>query len=157
MVMGSLFFGWITTRLRAYQIRAISVCSVGLLAVLLVQGLMLCGTMVNPWCLALAFSFFGTSGAMNYTILTQHVPKHLTGRASTCFNLLIFLVAFVMQWGLGIIINHWTPLDGAYPAEAYQTAFGLCLMLQAGGLWMCATFKPWRRERRAAAHERQLP
>lgn len=157
MVVGSLFFGWITTRLRAYRIRPITVCSVGLLGVLAVQGLMLLGTTGNPWVLALAFSFFGTSGAMNYAILTQHVPKHLTGRASTCFNLLIFLVAFAMQWGLGVIINQWASVDGAYPEAAYQTAFGLCLILQAGGLWMCATFKPWRLERRADADQRQLP
>lgn len=147
MVLGSLFFGWIADRLQRHGVRAITVCSVGMLGFLIVQGLMLVSNSVNPWALAIGFSFFGTAGAMNYAILAQSVPKHLTGRASTCFNLLIFVVAFALQWGLGIVINGWAPVDGSYPERAYLTAFGLSLAIQCTGLVLCLSFKPWQLER----------
>lgn len=146
MVAGSLFFGWITDHLRRHRIRAISVCSAGLLVFLGVQALMLVAGSASPWLLAVGFSFFGTAGAMNYAILAQSVPRHLTGRASTCFNLLIFIVAFALQWGLGIVINHWPPVHDIYPENAYLAAFGLSLALQLTGLVLCLGFKPWQRD-----------
>jgi hypothetical protein len=102
---------------------------------------------LNPWVLAICFSFFGTAGAMNYAILAQSVPKHLTGRVSTCFNLLIFVAAFALQWGLGIVINAWTPVDGSYPEQAYLVAFGSSLAIQGIGLVLCLSFKPWQLEK----------
>lgn len=146
MVVGSLFFGWIADHLARYRVRPITVCSAGLALFLLCQSLMLLGNTFNPWVVSLGFSFFGTAGAMNYAILAQRVPRHLTGRVSTCFNLLIFVMAFALQWGLGIIINLWSPREGMYPEAAYLVAFSLTLALQLIGLALCLSFKPWQRE-----------
>jgi predicted MFS family arabinose efflux permease len=145
MVAGSLSFGWLTDRLGRYRVRPITVCGLGMSVFLLFEALMLLGTAVPPAVLAIGFSFFGTAGAMNYAILAQTMPAHLTGRVSTCFNLLIFVAAFGLQWGLGAILNAWTPTGGQYPEIAYRTALGVSLALQLPGLVLWLGFKPWQR------------
>lgn len=145
MVLGSLGFGWVTDYLRRYRIQPSLVCGTGVALFLLFQGLMLLGDTVNPWLLATGFSFFGTAGAMNYAIVAQSVPLQLTGRVSTCFNLLIFVATFAIQWGLGAVINAWTPVAGQYPEAAYRTALALSLALQIPGLLLWLGLKPWRR------------
>lgn len=145
MVAGSLSFGWLTDWLGRYRVRPITVCGAGLSVFLLFEALMLLGTGISPAVLAIGFSFFGTAGAMNYAILAQSMPAHLTGRVSTCFNLLIFVAAFALQWGLGAILNAWTPTDGQYPAIAYRAALGVSLALQLPGLVLWLGFKPWQR------------
>ncbi len=145
MVAGSLTFGWVTDRLGRYRVRPITVCGLGMSIFLLFEALMLLGTDVPPAVLAIGFSFFGTAGAMNYAILAQSMPAHLTGRVSTCFNLLIFVAAFALQWGLGAILNAWTPAGGQYPDIAYRTALGVSLALQLPGLVLWLGFKPWQR------------
>lgn len=147
MVAGSLTFGWLTDWLASrHRVRPITVCGVGMCMFWLLQLLMLAPGTLPAWALAVGFSFFGTAGAMNYAILAQSMPSHLTGRVSTSFNLLIFLVAFGLQWGLGAIINHWPAQQGAYPAEAYQTALAACLAMQLPGVVLWLGFKPWQRK-----------
>ena len=62
----------------------------------------------------------------------------------------LVVVAFALQWGLGIVINGWTPVDGSYPERAYLVAFGLSLAVQCTGLVLCLSFKPWQLERAAS-------
>ena len=144
MVAGSLFFGWFTDRMRHHNIRPITVCGAGMLVFMLFQAMMVHGHIAAPWVVAVGFSFFGTASAMNYAIVAQSMPAHLTGRVSTSFNLLIFVVAFVMQWGVGAIINSWPSVDGQYPEAAYRVALACCLGLQLPGLFIWLGFKPWK-------------
>lgn len=146
MMIGPLCFGWITDRLDQRGIKPIFVCGLGLSLFLLCQILMASTAEANPWLMAISFSFFGSVTTMNYAILAQSVPTHLTGRVSTSFNFLIFLLAFVVQWGLGLIINIWPTHEGTYPAIAYQIALGINLALQIPGMLLWLTFKPWKRE-----------
>ena len=63
------------------------------------------------------------------------MPRDLTGPASSCLNMLIFMGAFVVQAVFGLIVGLWSP-DGAgrYPVIAYQAAFGCMVLLQLPGL-----------------------
>lgn len=148
MVLGSLSWGTLADRLRHHGVRPVTVCGVGLTVFLLCQGLMLLPqSALTASALAVAFSFFGTASALNYAIVAQTMPVHLTGRVSTSFNLLIFLAAFVLQWGLGGVIGFW-PADaatGAYPAAAYHAAWLAALALQLPGWALWLGFKPWNR------------
>jgi hypothetical protein len=63
------------------------------------------------------------------------MPRELTGRAATCLNLLIFVGAFLVQAGFGLVVGLWQPDGGGrYPAHAYQVAFGMLVLLQLPGL-----------------------
>lgn len=150
MVAGSLSFGALTDWLARHRVRPVTVCGGGVAVFLLVQVLMLWPLGVPFWLLAVAFSYFGTAGAMNYAILAQGMPPALTGRVSTSFNLLIFLAAFGLQWGLGAVINLWPSDNGHYPEAAYQTALAVCLAVQVPGLLLWLGFKPWQLARRPA-------
>lgn len=152
MVCGSLSFGWLTDRLRHRRVRPITICGLGVSLFVLCQVLMLQPGPLPVWLLAVGFSFFGTAGALNYAIVAQTMPLHLTGRVSTSFNLLIFLAAFALQWGLGVIVNHWTPdAAGVYPPEAYRAALTAALALQLPGVLLWLSFKPWQRASREPA------
>ena len=83
------------------------------------------------------FAFFGTSGSVMFAALSQHFPGHLMGRASTMMNLLVFLLAFSLQWTIGAIINLFpTAAEGGFDPQGYQAAFLFLLALQGlAGLW----------------------
>ncbi|MBY0556949.1 MAG: MFS transporter [Burkholderiaceae bacterium] len=93
--------------------------------------------------LAVLFTLTGTATGIDYTILSQSMPAGLSGRAVTCLNLLIFLGAFAVQAGFGLVVAGWQPNAlQQLPAVAYQSAFGLLIALQLVGLWRYLW--PWR-------------
>ncbi|WP_306602946.1 nitrate/nitrite transporter [Azonexus sp.] len=58
-----------------------------------------------------------------YSLVAQAFPSHLSGRANTALNLLVFAGAFGLQWGIGILVdalqaNGWH-VTSAYPAAFY--------------------------------------
>lgn len=145
MFSGSLFFGSIINHMQKKGFKPIFICGTGIWLFVIIQLLMMSGLNLNPFVIAMGFAFFGTATTMNYAIVAQSVPKHLTGRVTTSFNLLIFLIAFVMQWGQGQIINHWQATNGIYPEIAYQYAIGITIALQLPGLLLWLSLKPWKK------------
>ena len=62
-------------------------------------------------------------------------------------NLLVFIGAFILQWGVGAIIELWPPTDNGYDPESYQSAFGFLVILQAAGLmWYLFSKKIYRKQ-----------
>lgn len=153
MMAGSVFFGWLTAALRKRGYGPKLACGLGLWLFAACQLLMVAGVDLPPVLLAMGFSFFGISASMNFAIVAQSVPSHLTGRVSTAFNLLVCLLAFGLQWGLGALLSQWPSEGGHYAAGAYQAAFGLCLLLQVPGLLLWLSFKAWRKTAPAVTAE----
>ena len=86
------------------------------------------------WTLFMGLSPFGT---LSYPLLAARFPKAMTGRVVTALNMVTFMLAFVVQAGVGAIINLWPAVDGRYAFEGYRTAFGLCFLLQtASVVWL---------------------
>jgi predicted MFS family arabinose efflux permease len=97
--------------------------------------------------LLVLFTLVGTITGMEYAIIAQSLPRELTGRASTCLNLLVFVGAFLVQAGFGQVLGLWRPdAAGHYPAIAYRTGFAVLVLVQVPGLLMYA----WRRRPQAA-------
>ena len=66
----------------------------------------------------------------------------LSGRATSTLNFLVFMSAFAVQWGTGLIINLWPVEAGKYALAGYQTAFGACFALVlVPYIWMWASRK----------------
>ena len=60
-------------------------------------------------------------------------------RVNTALNLLVFVLAFAGQWGMGAIINRWPAAGGGYADTGYQLAFGLALVGQLlSWFWLLA-------------------
>ena len=74
-----------------------------------------------------------TSVTLSYPILSMRFPAGLAGRVNTANNMLVFVWAFVSQWGIGAVIGLWPAQEGGHYALAgYHAALGLCLLLQIG-------------------------
>lgn len=70
-----------------------------------------------------------SGGSLSYALLSTHFAPALSGRVTTTLNLLLFVGAFSLQWGLGVLIDGLTA-GGFAPAAAYRNAFALLLALE---------------------------
>jgi len=95
---------------------------------------------ILPWSVV---SVVGAGTVLSYAIIADYFPVEIAARANGALNLAHFGSAFVVQYGIGLIVGHWTTQDGHYPVVAYQTAFGLSIVLQAVALIWFAV--PWLR------------
>jgi MFS family permease len=78
----------------------------------------------------MAFFGMGSGGPLVLTMLARRFPAHLVGRVNTASNVLMFGLAFVFQWGIGMVLDQWPVVDGRYAPEGYQAAFLALLALQ---------------------------
>jgi MFS family permease len=76
-------------------------------------------------------------GALAYALLAARFPKEMAGRVVTALNMVTFLLAFAVQFGVGAIIDLWPVNDGRYALDGYRTAFALCWLMQvASVVWL---------------------
>lgn len=131
MLVSHLGIASFATRLARIGIRPQALLVGGYGLALAVQAAMVAG--LQP-ALPLWFAYgLGVSGgSLSYALLSGHFAPSLSGRVTTTLNLLLFIGAFAIQWGLGALIDGLTAA-GLATATAYRTAFALLLILQAGG------------------------
>ncbi len=149
---GALLFGNAASWLAGRGVMPVQVLKAGLAAAMLAQLAIIAGP--GPWSgwAWLCYGLFISSGTLAYSVLSQHFPAHLAGRANTAHNLLVFVCAFASQWAIGAVINLWPVVDGHYHAEGYRVAFGIFLALQAVA-WLWFVVDHARAGRLAAARE----
>lgn len=96
-----------------------------------------------PWCIV---SMAGSATALTYAMIGDYFPIELIARANGALNVLQFGWAFIVQYGVGVILDQWPLEAGHYPLAAYQAAFGANLLLQLASLaWFVI---PWRKDRK---------
>jgi MFS family permease len=135
VIFGAIAVGLGTERAAKRGIKPLDMAAVGIAVFMLVQAAMICNFAPGYQLLAVLFTLVGTITGMEYAIVAQSLPKELTGRASTCLNLLIFVGAFLVQAGFGQVLGMWRPdALGHYPAEAYRVGFAVLVLLQLPGL-----------------------
>ena len=131
MVAGFLLMGNLAYRLSRVGIQPRTVAGGGMLCFMLTQLAITLGCTELALPLWVLFGFFGTSGMVSYAVLSQAFPAALAGRVNTALNLLVFIAAFIGQWGIGAIINRWPAEAAGYLLQGYQAGFGVVLILQA--------------------------
>lgn len=131
MVAGFVLLGTTAERLSRYGVRPVAVAVAGMAIFMVVQLLLILEIKAAAVPLWILFGFFGTSGILPYAVLSQSFPPHLSGRVNTALNLLVFVAAFSAQWGIGSVIELWSPAaDGGYAAAGYQAAFIIMFVAQ---------------------------
>ena len=145
---GFLTLGIIAERLsQLFDVHLMSISVFGMTIFLFIQGTMIYGGIGSPLILVILLGFFGTANVLVYAGYAKIFPKNLSGRVSTFLNLLVFIGAFILQWGIGAIIELWPPTDNGYDPESYQSAFGFLVILQAAGLmWYLFSKKIYRKQ-----------
>ncbi len=75
------------------------------------------------------YTFCSAPVTLTYVALGAHFAPGLFGRVSTALNLLVFLGAFALQWGIGVAVDLF--IAAAWPAAgAYRAAFAVVAGLQ---------------------------
>ena len=92
------------------------------------------GWVSSPMLLVLLLGFLGTSNILIYAGLFQIFPKSYSGRVSTILNVQVFMGAFLIQWGIGEIIELWSVSEKGYDPASYSLAIGGLSLLQVIGL-----------------------
>jgi predicted MFS family arabinose efflux permease len=131
MTAGYLLLGIVANRLSRAGWSPLAVAALGMLVFMLVQVWIVSGRVSNARLVWMLFGFFGTSGILCYADLSQRFASRLAGRVNTGLNLLVFIVAFTAQWGIGAVIDIWPSTRTGYAVVGYQAGFGLMLGLQA--------------------------
>ncbi|MBR8224507.1 MFS transporter [Burkholderia ambifaria] len=136
MMAGCVGFG---AAARVLERRGVSVqafCGVGMALFIATQAAIIAHVPLPPAVLWAAYGMFGGVGILTYAVLARHFPAHLIGRANTTLTLVIFVLIFAFQIGIGAVLSHWPALDGHYPAAAHFTAWSALLALQlASAVW----------------------
>ena len=145
---GFLTLGIIAERLsQLFDVHLMSISVFGMTIFLFIQGTMIYGGIGSPLILVILLGFFGTASVLVYAGYAKIFPKNLSGRVSTFLNLLVFIGAFILQWGIGAIIELWPLTDNGYDPESYLSAFGFLVILQAAGLmWYLFSKKIYRKQ-----------
>lgn len=83
------------------------------------------------------YSFGANALLVAYSTLARHFSPALTGRVNTGLNLLSFGMAFLLQWGIGGVLNMWPAAQGRYDAAGYYAAWLVLFAAQGLALtWM---------------------
>jgi predicted MFS family arabinose efflux permease len=148
MVLGFVLGGLATSALGRVGIGLPKVLGASIVLFMAAQVLIIteaAPSAVWPW---IIFGLFGHMTVLSYAHLSHYFPLEFAGRANTSLNLAVFAGVFVVQYGMGLIINAY-PLEaqGGYAAEGYRTAFIAALGLEAVAFaWFLIPGKPRSRE-----------
>ncbi|MBW7861863.1 MAG: MFS transporter [Rhodocyclaceae bacterium] len=132
MLVGQLAIGLLGVRLAVRGVTPLNLVQWGFSAMLLVQILIL----VNPGPVGPLWFLLGVLSAVNaqaYIATGTHFPKEAFGRVSTAINLMAFVGAFSVQWGLGGALDLLRSMDVSM-AGALRIAFGGLIVLQLASL-----------------------
>lgn len=145
MLTGQLSIGAWAFRLEARGFTPLRLMQVGLFLTMVVEALIIArqGPTLPLWCL---LGIVSATGAQMYGVVAGLFPLHLSGRVTTSINLMAFVGAFVVQWGLGGLLDALRG-GGMSAADSLQVAFVLLLAAQLTSfvpLARAGRFKPWQ-------------
>jgi len=135
VIAGYFSLGVFSERLsHLFDISPITVGVCGMTLFLTAQFAMAYGWTKSPLLLVVFLGYSGSSCILTFAGLAQIFPKKYSGRVSTILNVQVFMGAFIIQWGIGAIIELWPNTETGYDPASYQVAIGVLVLLQLMGL-----------------------
>ncbi|HZH25872.1 MAG TPA: MFS transporter [Azospirillaceae bacterium] len=136
MVTGFLLLGVVAERLSRYGVAPVAVLMTTLTGAVLVQIILLAG--IAPQASMLwwtAYGFLASGGSLIYAILSQATPPALAGRVNTAANMLMFVLAFLLQSGIGAVVSRFdAPAGGGFSADGHRAALGILIVAEVVAL-----------------------
>lgn len=131
MFAGVIGIGVLADRLQRFGVKPIVMVGVGIFGSIVVQLLLALEAVSFVLPLCIGFGFFGSSTLLAYSVFGQHFAAETIGRVNTAQNMLTFIAAFAVQWGVGAIIGLWPVLaDGRYDPAGHQAALLMMVGLE---------------------------
>ena len=135
MLIGNLFHGWMTGRLRAAGKDGFVYNRWMMLAFALNLIPFAAKSAVALPLVFFAFGFFGAATNNYFALLTPYYPKEIVGRANAALNMALFGAIFFLQWGIGVVVNFYrasatgaTSTGGS--ADGFAIAFAALFVVQ---------------------------
>lgn len=136
MMFGSVSFGAAARSLEGRGVSVYAFCGVGMVLFVVTQLLMVLRVPLPPAVLIAAYGVFGGTGILSYAVAARYFPTHMAGRVNTTLTLVIFLLIFGFQVGVGAMLSLWLAQAGRYPASAHITVWAALIALQvASAIW----------------------
>ena len=142
MLSGNLFHGWMTGRLRAAGQDGFGYNRLMMLAfTLILLPFAMKSTVALPL-VFFAFGFFGAATNNYFALLSPYYPKTIVGRANAALNMALFGAIFLLQWGIGVIVNAYRTqgtgtVGTAGSGDGFQVAFAALFVVQVAFLaWL---------------------
>lgn len=129
MILGAGIWGIAADWLVRVGVDAVEILLAGTGAFLLALALLASGMTSGTLVLLFALTVSGQVLPLVYSMVAREFPLEMSGRVTSTLNCILFLGAFAVQWGTGLIIGLWQVEAGRYAAHAYSAAFGACLAL----------------------------
>ncbi len=136
MMAGCVGFGAAARSLEKRGVSLYAFCGIGMALFVVTQLLIMFHAPLPAGLLWAAYGVFGGTGILSYAVLARHLPSQLIGRGNTTLTLILFLLIFGFQIGVGAVLSLWPADAGRYPAVAHLTAWSILVALQiASGIW----------------------
>ncbi|MDB5784618.1 MFS transporter [Caballeronia mineralivorans] len=136
MMIGCVGFGVAARALQKRGVTVYAFCGFGMALFVLVQMLMLVRAPISPALLIACYGIFGGTGILSYAVMAEYFPTHMIGRAHSTLTLVLFILIFGLQVGIGAMLSRWPAQSGHYPAAAHLSAWGVLIALQiASAIW----------------------
>jgi MFS family permease len=136
MMAGCVAFGAAARSLERRGISLYAFCGIGMALFVVTQLLIMFNAPLPASLLWAAYGIFGGTGILSYAVMARHFPAQMIGRVNTTLTLIIFLLIFGFQVGVGAVLSRWPASGGHYPAAAHLTAWGILVALQVlSAIW----------------------
>ena len=144
-LLGQLAIAAFATRLMRRGVGQLAIMMAGLAVTIGAQAaiLVLAGKSYLAW---FVFGAAASTGAQIYSLLASRYALGLSGRVMTSINLIVFVGAFLVQWGYGVLVDLGAATLGA--ADAYRLALAVLVGLQGFALLMLGLTRQPSREHR---------
>lgn len=129
MVVAYALIGLLSTGLARRGIGTIYLLGSGIGLALLSLLLIITQATEYHYLLWVAYGVFSSVGTLAYSLTAVGFPVALSGRANSTLNLMVFLGAFSLQWGMGGVID-WLQASGHSAQVAHRDAFIVLFVLQ---------------------------
>ncbi len=133
LMLSYLALGWAAPRLVARGWDAHRIIGIGVGGMALAQLAMLASSAGAAWTLWLLLALCVPVTTLVQSHVGMAFPAALAGRANSAYNLLLFVGAFITQWGFGVLADLFKA-HGLGPADAFRATLAILLVPQAGAL-----------------------
>ncbi|MBK1657298.1 MFS transporter [Paracraurococcus ruber] len=133
IMAGQLLGGQLASALQRRGVDPMRVPYAGIAAMAALQAVLIAGpqgitTLSLVW---FGFACVGSVGPISYAVLAQRFPAELTGRVATALNFSMLVLVFLLQTGIGLILDLWPrTAAGGWDPAGYGWALALTLLLQ---------------------------
>jgi len=133
LLLSYLVLSWWAPRYVSFNdkpgIPVLKAVSIGLSGAVIVQALMVFYVTSWSWILWVPFAILVTVTTLAQMHVSLAFPPQQAGRANSAFNLTLFIGAFSIQWGIGLLIDLFM-MQGWSQSDAMRLSWGLYVILQ---------------------------